>query len=135
MNLISGQHRPYAFTIGVTTVNAQQGFERLGGHEKVPTLQFKRNLARQFLNNSYIPKSNSGKQIQEAKRRKADSCRLLSLPKNTCFSVRKIVKCKGKYNRFTCVCGKERVGTYCTCSPGFIWCSECFAIHCLDTLS
>ena len=49
------QHRPYAFIIGVTTVNAQQGFERLGGHEKVPTLQFRRNLARHLLN-TYVPR-------------------------------------------------------------------------------
>ena len=118
----------------MSTVNAQRGYEELGGNEKVRTLEFRRRLARLLIDNRFIPRTSDGRgsHDRKVKKRKTSGCNLVSLPKNTCFSGTNIVKCKGAYNQFRCVCRKERVRTYCQCSPGFIRCKECFITHCLE---
>ena len=127
-------HRPYAFLIGVTTVNAQRGYENLGGHEQQPTLNFRRTLASQLIENRFIPAESEARKSHErsAKKQKVGVCKLISLPAFSCFSGSDIVDCKGAYNQFRCVCTKVRVRTYCQCSPGFIRCKECFITHFLD---
>ena len=49
------QHCPFAFCLGVSVVNAQQGHEMISRNPKVPTLQFRRTLAYQLLYNNMIP--------------------------------------------------------------------------------
>ena len=126
-------HRPYAYAIGVSVVNAQRGYEHLGGHEKISNLQFRRMLAKDLIYNKFMLRDSYSrdKDKREAKKRRFGICKLVKLNQNTCFSGTKIVQCRGKYNQYTCVCKAMRVRTYCECSPGFILCSKCYVTHCI----
>ena len=99
-------HRPLAFMMGVTTVNSQRGYEELGGHEKQPTLNFRRTIARQLIDNRFIPEASEVRNSHErqAKKQKVGICKLVSLPKFKCFSGTNIVDCNGAYNQYRCVC-------------------------------
>ena len=127
-------HRPYAYAMGVSVVNAQRGYELLGQKEKTSTLAFRRRLARELIYNSFMPTTSSGREEskRDAKKRKVGECQLVSLPPYRCFSGANIVECNGRYNQYTCVCTAMRVRTYCECSPGFIRCSKCFVEHCME---
>ena len=127
-------HRPYAYAIGTSVVNAQRGYEYLGGHEKISNLRFRRILAKGLIYNKFMSGESLRREIdkREAKKRKLRLCQLISLPPNTCFSSTNIVHCRGKYNQYTCVCKAMRVRTYCECSPGFIRCSKCYVTHYID---
>ena len=127
-------HRPYAYAIGVSMVNAQRGYEYLGGHEKISNLQFRRMLAKGLIYNNVMPRETYSKEKdkRETKKRRLGFCKLISLKPNTCFSGKNIVPCKGRYNQYTCVCRAMRVRTYCECSPGFIRCSKCYVTHCIE---
>ena len=64
-----------------------------------------------------------------AKKRKLAGCSLVNLPPYTAFTGVEMVKVPTKYNQWKCVCGEKRVCTYCRCSPGFIYCKNCFVDH------
>ena len=49
-------HRPYAYAIGTSVVNAQRGYEYLGGHEKISNLRFRKILAKGLIYNNFMPR-------------------------------------------------------------------------------
>ena len=124
-------HRPYAFTLGVTNVNAQRGYQILGNHVKESNLTFQRNVAQELIFNKYMPTTVKNRLHckRGAKKRKLAGCSLVNLPPYTTFTGVEIVKVPTKYNQWKCVCGEKRALTYCRCSPGFIYCKNCFVDH------
>ena len=124
------QHRAYAFAIGVSVVNTQKARENLGEKEQISTLKFRTRLAKEMISNRFIP--GQEKVQTRAKRRKFAGCDLVSLPPYNAFRGNEIIEVEGNYNQWVCLCKKNRVRTYCECSPGIIRCKLCFAEHCYE---
>ena len=125
-------HRPFAFFLGVTTANAQYGYEYFGQHENESVLQFPQILAKEMIFNKWVPKGASSDSVstpRRSKRAKVKECELLTLPPKKQFSGFKMVDSNANYNQWKCVCGRYKRQTYCKCSPGFIRCPECYAEH------
>lgn len=61
---------------------------------------------------------------------------LISIPKKSTFDRNgMLISCKTDYIQKLCKCKGRRVRTYCSCSPGIMFCKRCFAGHIQDVLA
>ena len=125
-------NRVFAYFMGTAAANAQYAYQYFGNHEQEPVLAFCQQMARDLIYNKWCPKEEQepeeGK-AKDRKRHKAYHCKLVTLPPFKKFCGAEIVDCVRKCNRKQCKCQKNRVRTYCMCSPGVHRCDICFPEH------
>ena len=128
-------NRIFAYILATTEVNANLANAAFGTEKKLlPQLKFRQSLAKELINNPYrTAELNKASNIKRSKRI-AESLGhdLVGIPPGMKFSGVRLVKAQTKYPLRKCECGKARVRTYCTCSPGTIWCIQCFASHVIN---
>ena len=57
---------------------------------------------------------------------------LMTVPHFKKFVKGRLVNCKTKYGKWKCTDCSRNVGSYCSCTPGLMYCTECYANHRAD---
>ena len=112
------------FLLAVTMVNTQNAGVYFYHLPKVNSLFACKLIAQQLIKNRYlIAKQSARKQTRYG----ATIHCLVALPTFRKFENGQLVKCKSKYQTWYCSCKQVPVRTYCACSPGILWCQECYS--------
>lgn len=125
-------NRVFAFVLGVSEVNAMYAESYFSRTKQPSMLDFRKQLAKELINNDYDNVGNKNSSKRSARKREAHSHELLSLPKKTKFDGARVVESVSDYPQFKCKSCNKRVRTYCRCSPGAIRCSTCHLRHVVE---
>ena len=116
----------FCFLLVVTMVNVQNAGVYFYHLPKVDSLFARKLIAQQLIENRYlIVEQSARKQTWHGEM----IHHLVALPTFKKFENGQLVKCKSKYQTWYCSCKQLHVRTYCTCSPGILWCQECYSEH------
>jgi Transposase IS4 len=128
--------RVFTFFLALSEVNANLGEEAFGDLPKaLPMLEFRRKLSKALINNHYEALEVASTPDKKRKARATPSSpahKLIRLPPYKKFSGTNVARADSKYPCNQCFCRSKRVRTYCPCKPGTLFCSECFAQHCVE---
>ena len=119
-------NRVFCFLLAVTMVNVQNAGVYYCNLPKVDSLTARKLIAQQLIENKYL----IADRLQRKRPRRGETSHcLISLPTSRKFDNGRMVRCRSKYQTWFCECKAARVRTYCTCSPGILYCPECYAKH------
>ena len=129
-------HRQFAFFLSVAEVNAVNSQARARRNAAVPTLEFRKKLARQMMEN----RLNSDGIILQSPRRPskrvvASVSRDCKLMKRATFtgtwdeSTKNFRQVTTQYLKLKCISCPEKVRTYCTCNKKVPMCTDCWGTH------
>jgi Transposase IS4 len=129
----SWENRVFAFLLAITEVNINLAHTYFYTKETVGSIDFRKDFAKALINNRYQRVEVTEASRRSRRRLSGKDHELLTLPKNRKFSANHIVPAAMAYPQFKCHdCPKKR-RTYCSCSPGIIRCSDCYAEHVRDS--
>ena len=117
-------NRVFCFLLAVPMENVQNAGVYFCNLPKVDSLTAHKLIAQQLIENKYL----IAEQVQWKWPRcgEASHC-LVALPTYQKFDKGQLVRCRSKYQTWFCECKAVCVRTYCTCSPGILYCPECYA--------
>ena len=119
----------FQFLLAVTEVNIQWAITRIFGRPAMSQQAFQQAFAKELIYNNYINIADTSVSLK---------CHswcfkghiLASIPKNKKFNkVSCLMPCKTMYIQKVCCICKTRCRTYCRCSPGIMYCKDCFPEH------
>ena len=120
--------RVFQFFFAVTEQNIRLAYTKIYNQEEVSQQKFRQMFSKALIQNPHIiadesprrsPRDRAGRSLHS----------LDTIPPNRTFRQDSLVYCRYKYNRRQCVCGRQRVRTYCPCSPGTYRCVDCYVTH------
>ena len=123
----------FCFLLAVTVVNVQNAGVYFCGLPKVDALSAQKLIAQQLIENKdlcIIVKEQVSKQPQCGEVHHL----LITLPTGKKFEKGQMVSCKGKCQSWFCSCKSAHVRTCCQCTPGVLYCTECYAEHVADAV-
>ena len=120
-------NRVFGFLLAITVVNVQNAGVYFCGMPKIDAIRARKLIGQQLIQNRYILEENERPKKQP--RRGTRHHHLITLPTFKKFEQGRLVKCKSKYQTWKCSCRAARVRTFCICTPGVLYCSECYAEH------
>ena len=130
------EHRQFTFFVGLSEVNANNTKARACGRPATPQIEFRKELARQMLENTCNDDGTTcHSPIRPGKRkgRANDGHDLVCRPKFTShvwdFDQNEFKKVKSEYQKSPCSVCQKRVRTYCTCNKLLVLCSVCYGVH------
>ena len=123
----------FCFLLAVTVVNVQNAGVYFCGLPKVDALTAWKLIVQQLIENKYlriIVKEQVPKRPQHGEVHHL----LVTIPAGKKFEKVQMVSCKSKYQSWFCSCKSACVRTYCQCTPGVLYCTECYAEHVADAV-
>ena len=96
---------------------------------KIDSLQSSRLIAEALINNEYLQTSISPR--SGCKCCSVDHV-LMTVPHFKKFAKGRLQNCKTKYGKWKCTNCSQNVRLYCSCTPGLMFCTECYANHHAD---
>jgi Transposase IS4 len=126
-------YRVFAFLLAITEVNINLANSYFYTKETVGSLDFRKQLARALINNKYLRQETPEGARRSKRRVSGKEHELLTLPKNRKFLADRVVPSAMAYPQFKCHDCQKKRRTYCSCSPGIIRCSDCYAEHVRDS--
>jgi len=131
--------RVFAYLLGTSVVNANLAYCNIEGIKPVlDEMSFRKELAEALIFNPYLgadERKMTGDIAGTRRKRQHTEHKLVGLgPYEKFNGSGNIVPCNTKYGSWVCRCpGKKKTRcTYCQCSPGTIYCVDCFATHIAD---
>ena len=128
-------NKVFQFLLGITEVNCNLLNSVYFGSELLGQVEFRHQLGNELINNPYLV-------TQEAQRRTREAATvdlehsLTRLPPYKTFKKTRLHPCMTQYIQLKCACERRnRVRTYCKCSPGVMRCSECFKTHLIEAIN
>ena len=119
----------FSFLLAVTVVNVQNAATYFFNKEKIDALTAKRLIARDLIFNKHM-KNVEEPMFSKRRHRGPIDHFLITLPKKKIIKNGLLVACKDPYQRQTCgVCRTKCCRSYCSCTPGLILCTDCYANH------
>ena len=122
-------NRMFCFLLAVTTVNIQNAAVYFLNKPKMDAMQSRRSIAKQLIFNNYLVEEKLSK---KRPRWASMEQSLIMVPKYKQIIQRQLVPCKMKYGKWKCSNCSKFVHSYCTCTPGLMFCVDCFANHRLE---
>lgn len=122
------ENRVFAYLFATTEVNCNLAASFFIGESPPPVLEFRKELARELLNNPYYSRKVATAERSKRQRTSHDHT-LLTLPAYSKWDGTKIVSSTSDYPQKMCKGRHRKVRTYCSCSPGIVMCEECYADH------
>ena len=121
-------HRVFAFLLAVTEVNVNLILMNIYDTEATEQLVFRKILAKELINNSYLSGSRDD-MVRTRSRRREIVHQLQNLPKNKKIKNGRVVESKMAYPQRKCHYCPRKIRTYCRCNPSIAVCDRCIAIH------
>ena len=122
-------NRVFAFLLAVTEVNMNLAERHFFGGEEQPMLEFRKQLAKAMMKNDYV-----GPKATARRSRRLGKHILLSLAKFEKFHKGRKVRSQSEYPQATCSECKKKVRSYCSCSPGILFCKDCHVKHVIESI-
>ncbi|KAG7356336.1 transposase IS4 [Nitzschia inconspicua] len=125
------ENRVFAYLLATTEVNCNLASSFFIGEPPLPSLSFRKELARELLLNPYF---NRNVATDERPKRKRTCCEhtFTTLRAYTKWQGSDIIPSSSIYPQRMCKGKHRKVRTYCSCSPGVVMCEECYAQHKLE---
>jgi hypothetical protein len=127
------EFRVFAFLLAVTEVNVMLASTYFYNREETSFLEFRKDFAKSMIHNDHLNKVSSNTRSSDRKRTATKDHALIRLPKKMKFSGTALVSANMDYCQWKCSGCKNKVRTYCQCTPGIIRCAECYATHKADS--
>ena len=103
------------------------GYLRVTRPRSYPGIQQSRRLiAKELIFNCHLVQE---EQQKKRPRRGSLEHSLTMVPTNKKIVQGRLVPCKTKYGKWKCTDCKKYVRSYCTCTPGLMFCVDCFGNH------
>ena len=96
---------------------------------KIDSLQSRRLIAEALINNEYIQ---SGLSPRSGHKHHSVDHVLMTVLHFKKFVKGQLVNCKTKYGKWKCTDCSRNVRLHCSCTPGLMYCTECYANHRAD---
>lgn len=125
-------NRVFSFLISITEINTLLAWTNIYGNPDPGTLQFRKILARELIDNPYLEEEKAANWFRRQPGRRGSGHELAHLPANKKFRGALIVDSDSRYPQKRCISCKKKVRSYCLCTPGVIRCVDCFANHKAD---
>ena len=122
-------NRVFCFLLAVTMVNVPNAATYFLNKPKIDSLQSRRLIAEALINSEYLQ---SGVSPRNGRKRRSVDHVLLTVPHFKKIVKGRLVNCKTKYGKWKCTDCSCIVRSYCSCTPGLMYCTECYANHCVD---
>ena len=116
----------FCFLLAITIVNIQNAAVYFLNKPKMDAMQSRRQIAKQLIFNCYLVEEKLSK---KRPRRGSMEHSLIMVPKHKKIIQGRLVPCKTKYGKWKCTNCSKCVCSYCTCTPGLMFCVDCFANH------
>ena len=117
------------FFLAVTDVNCWLALTKIYNQPEMSQQEFRKLFSRELLHNKHLCQPAPSGKRKSKRKSQPDHC-LVSLPKNRTFRKSSIVFTKTAYIQLVCSgCGQCWIRMYCSCTPGKVICSSCFADH------
>jgi len=121
--------RVFQFTLAVTEVNVRRALQRVYAHPPSSQQEFRRQLAYGLIYNPFVVDETQGTSPRRA-RTVVREHKLLSLPPYKFFDkAGRFKKCQSQYLQKQCSACSKRCRTYCKCTPGIMYCQDCYNDH------
>ena len=122
-------NRVFCFLLALTMVNVQNAATYFLNKAKIDSLQSRRLIAEALINNEYLQ---SGVSPRSGRKRHSVDHVLLTVPHFKKIVKGRLVNCKTKYGKWKCTKSSRNLRSYCSCTPGLMYCTECYANHRAD---
>ena len=119
-------NRVFCFLVAVTMVNVQNAAVYFFNKPKLDALTSRRLIAKELIFNRHLVQE---EQKKKRPRRGSLEHSLTMVPTNKKFVQGRLVPCKTKYGKWKCTDCQKFVRSYCTCTPGLMFCVDCFGNH------
>ena len=115
--------------LAITMVNIQNAATYFLNKPKIDSLQSRRLIAKALINNEYLQSGISP--WSGCKHHSVDHV-LMTVLHFKKFVKGQLVNCKIKYSKWKCTDCSQNVRSYCSCTPGLMFCTECYGNHRAD---
>ena len=122
-------NRVFCFVLAVAVVNIQNAACYFLNKEKLDALNSRRQIAKALIFNRHLDEQNDGRRLR--KRGSTDHALVMVLQFKK-FIQGRLVTCKTKYGKWKCTNCSKFVRNYCSCTPGLMFCIDCFGDHRAD---
>ena len=116
----------FSFILAVSIVNIQNAASYFLNKAKVDALQSQRLIAQQLIFNHYLLDEQT---TRKHRRHGSLEHSLIMVPIFRKFIQGRLQKCKMKYGKWKCTNCPKFVHSYCSCTPGLMFCADCFGDH------
>ena len=122
-------NRVFCFLLAVTMVNVQNAATYFLKKPKLDSLQARRLIAKALINNVHFRTGTTPR--KHPKRRSVEHV-LTMVPPYKKFIQGRLTNCKTKYGKWKCTDCARIVRLYCSCTPGLMYCTDCYGNHRAD---
>ena len=119
----------FCFLLALTMVNVQNAANYFAKTPKMDCLSARRLIAKQLINNKYMRSQMTPKKW---KKRGSIQHSLIMVPVYKKIIQGRLVSCKMKYGKWKCTNCSKFVRSYCSCTQGLMFCTDCFGNHRAD---
>ena len=117
------------FSVGFDNGECPKCSNLLCKNTQMDCLSARRLIAKQLINNKYLRSQLTPK---KQKRRGSVQHSLVMVPIYKKIIQGRLVSCKTKYGKWKCTDCSKFVRSYCSCTPGLMFCTDCFGNHHAD---
>ena len=122
-------NRVFCFLLAITMVNIQNAATYFLNKPKIDSLQSRRLIAEALINNEYLQ---TGISPRCGRKRHSVDHVLMTVLHFKKFVKGQLENCKTKYDKWKCTNCSRNVRSYCSCTPGLMFCTECYGNCCAD---
>ena len=122
-------NRIFCFLLAVTVMNIQNADCYFLNKSKMDALQSCHFITKQYIFNCRLEQD---KTARKCPRWGTTAHTLIMVPTHTKFIQERLMTCKTKYGKWKCSNCSKFVCSYCSCTPGLMFCTDCFGDHRVD---
>ena len=116
----------FCFLLAITVVNIQNAAVYFLNKVKLDALQSRRQIMKQLIFNVHLEQEQASRKHS---RLGYHVHTLTMVPINKKFNQGRLVNCKTKYGKWKCTNCPKFLHSYCSCTPGALFCTDCFGDH------
>ena len=122
-------NRVSCFLLAITMVDVQNAVTYFLNKPKMESLQSRRLIAKALINNKHL---RTGTTLRKHQKRRSVEHTLTMVPPYRKFVHGRLTNCNSQYGKWKCRDCTKIIRTYCSCTPGLMYCMDCYGNHHAD---
>ena len=122
-------NRVFCFLSAITMVNEQKAATNFLNKPKMESLQSRQLLAKALINNKHL---RTGTTPRKRRKQQAAELTLTMVPPYKKIVHGRLTNCKTQYGKWKCTDCTKIIRTYCSCTPGLMYCMDWYGNHRAD---
>ena len=122
-------NRVFCFLLAITMVNVQNAATYFLNKPKMESLQSRRLIAKALINNKHL---RTGTTPRKHQKRRSVEHTLTMVPPYKKIVHGRLTNCKTQYGKWKCTDFTKIIRTYCSFTPGLMYCTDCYGNHHAD---